>query len=78
MVLDAKDELSYQYTHRNTDWEQHHMTTDTKKTFEARIWEKAEHWTFDITIRAEDEKEARTQLLRAFPRRSYTIQSIYS
>ena len=52
--------------------------TDTKKTFEARIWEKAEHWTFDITIRAENEKEARAQLLRDFPRRDYTIQNIYS
>jgi hypothetical protein len=51
--------------------------TDTKKTFEARIWEKAEHWTFDVTIRAGSEKEAREQLLRDFPRRSYTIQSIY-
>jgi hypothetical protein len=50
--------------------------TNTKKTFVACIWEKAEHWTFDISIRAESQKEAIEQLLRDFPRRSYTIRDI--
>jgi hypothetical protein len=54
------------------------MTTDTKRTFEATIWEKAEHWTFEVTIRAENEKEAMAQLLRDFPRRDYTIRGIYA
>lgn len=52
------------------------MNTDSKKTFCAVIWEKAEHWTFDISIRAENEKEAIAQLLRDYPRKSYTIRDI--
>jgi len=51
-------------------------TTDTKKTFEATIWEKAEHWEFYTTIRADTREEAAAQLLRDFPRRSYTIRDI--
>jgi len=46
------------------------------KTFEARIWEKAEHWTFDTQIEAKDESDARAKLAREYPRRSYSIREI--
>jgi len=49
---------------------------DTKRTYEAEIWERAEHWSFFVTIRAESEEEAHDQLLRDFPRRDYRIRSI--
>jgi hypothetical protein len=46
--------------------------------FEARIWEKAEHWTFDVTIQATDEASARLQLKKDYPARSYSIKSCQS
>lgn len=51
------------------------------RNFEAVIWEKAEHWTFDVTIQAADEQAARAQLKRDYPARSYSIrrlQSVYT
>lgn len=44
--------------------------------FEARIWEKAEHWSFDTTVDAKDEADARKKLLRDYPRSEYTIQEV--
>lgn len=52
--------------------------TDTTRKFEAVIWEKAEHWTFEHTFRATDEKAARAELLKDYPRRSYSIRSLRS
>lgn len=46
--------------------------------FEARIWEKAEHWTFDVTIQATDEAAARAQLKKDYPARSFSIKSVQS
>jgi hypothetical protein len=46
------------------------------KTFEVRIWEKAEHWSFDINIEATDEKAALIQLRKDYSPRSYRIQDI--
>jgi hypothetical protein len=48
-------------------------TTETTKTFEARIWEKAEHWYFYATVEASDESQARKLLAKEYPRRSYSI-----
>jgi hypothetical protein len=47
-------------------------------TFEARIWEKAEHWYFDVKIDAANETAARVQLLKDYPRRSYVIREVRS
>jgi hypothetical protein len=46
--------------------------------FEARIWEKAEHWYFDITIEAKDEQSARAAMKKDYPARSYSIKSLQS
>lgn len=48
---------------------------DTTK-FEARVYEKAEHWTFDTTVDAKDEAEARKLLTKDYPKSAYTIQEI--
>lgn len=48
---------------------------DTIK-FEARIYEKAEHWTFDTTVDAKDEADARRLLSKEYPKSEYTIQDI--
>ncbi len=48
------------------------------KTFEARIWEKAEHWYFDTTIEAADEADAWKKLTKDYPKRSYSIRSVRS
>lgn len=45
-------------------------------TFEARIWEKAEHWYFDVVVIAIDETAAREQLLKDYPRRNYSIREV--
>ena len=45
-------------------------------TFEARIWEKAEHWYFDVVVTATDETAARKQLAKDYPRRDYSIREI--
>jgi hypothetical protein len=34
------------------------------RKFEARIWEKAEHWFFDTIVEAKDDQEARKLLLK--------------
>lgn len=44
--------------------------------YEARIWEKAEHWYFYVTIEAASVALARTALIKDYPKRSYTIQYI--
>lgn len=44
--------------------------------FEARIYEKAEHWNFDTTIDAKDEADARRILNKEYPKSAYTIQDI--
>jgi hypothetical protein len=46
--------------------------------FEARIWEKAEHWTFDVSLIAADETAARAQLKRDYPARSYSVRDLRS
>lgn len=46
------------------------------KHFEARIWEKAEHWTFDTTIDAKDEVEARNLLKKDYPAKDYSIRDL--
>jgi hypothetical protein len=48
------------------------------QNFEARIWEKAEHWTFDVTLEATDEVAARAQLKKDYPARSYSVRSVQS
>ena len=56
------------------------QTQDNKpnaKTFIAEIWEKAEHWTFETSIRADSREEAFKQLLKDFPRKSYTVRNIW-
>lgn len=46
------------------------------KTFEARIWEKAEHWYFDTKIEAADEEAAWVQIKKEYPKRSYNIREL--
>lgn len=52
------------------------MAKATTKTFEAVIWEKAEHWTFISTVKAIDEADAYKRLAKEFPKRSYTVRSV--
>ncbi len=53
------------------------LDAEERIKFEARIYEKAEHWSFDTTVDAKSEEEARKILLRDYPKSSYTIQSIH-
>jgi len=46
------------------------------KRYDVRIWEKAEHWYFDVTIAAPNLVAARQELMRDYPPRSYTITDI--
>ena len=46
------------------------------RTFEATIWEKAEHWTFYVNVKAVDETEARALLIKQYPVKHYTIRDI--
>lgn len=45
-------------------------------TFEARIKEKAENWTFDVKLKADNEVEARMKLAKMFPRKQYFIVEV--
>lgn len=38
----------------------------TTQTYEARIWEKAEHWYFYTTVKATSEAEARALLAKSY------------
>jgi hypothetical protein len=44
--------------------------------YSARIWEKAEHWYFDTTIKAETEAAAWKQAQKDYPKRDYTVREI--
>ena len=43
------------------------------KTFEARIWEKAEHWYFYAKTEAKDERDAYVQFKKEWPAREYSV-----
>lgn len=45
-------------------------------TFEARIKEKAENWTFDIKLTADSETEVRMKLAKMFPRKQYFVIAV--
>jgi len=45
----------------------------TMKTYDVRVWEKAEHWHFDISVKATDIVAARKALLKDYPKRDYAI-----
>jgi hypothetical protein len=47
------------------------------RKFEVTIWEKAEHWTFQVKVEAQDEAAARKQIARDYSRKSYTVRSIH-
>jgi hypothetical protein len=44
--------------------------------FEVTLWEKAEHWTFETVVRAQDEAAARKQVAKEYPAKEYRIQRI--
>lgn len=46
------------------------------KSFEAVIYEKAEHWTFDVALKAETDADAWKQLAKDYPKRSYAIREV--
>ena len=50
--------------------------TKTLRKFEARIWERAEHWYFYATVEATDETDARKQFKKDYPARDYSISEI--
>ena len=54
------------------------METETEMTkrYELTIWEKAEHWTFQSTIEAKDERDARAKGLKEYPAKKYSIRDI--
>jgi hypothetical protein len=43
------------------------------KYFDIRVYEKAEHWYFDTTIDARDERDAWKVAQKEYPRREYRI-----
>ena len=45
-------------------------------TYEAMIYEKAEHWTFDVTVKAESDADAWKLLAKDYPKRSYAIRDV--
>lgn len=46
-------------------------------TYEARIWEKKEHWHFDATVEAASEKEAFDLFRKEYPARTHKVGQIY-
>jgi hypothetical protein len=48
----------------------------TMKYFDVRIWEKAEHWYFDTTIEAKDERDAWKVALKEYPKREYNVREV--
>jgi hypothetical protein len=46
------------------------------KTFEIRVWEKAEHWYFDTQIEASDEAAAWRQARKEWPKREYSVRDV--
>lgn len=71
----ANSELS-DATIKNVEAELKRRGVAMDQKFEARIYEKAEHWNFDTTVEAKDEADARKKLLRDYPRSEYTIQDV--
>lgn len=47
------------------------------KTYEARIFERAEHWHFDTTVAAESIEAARTKLRKQYPAKEYSVGTVY-
>ena len=47
-------------------------------TYEARIWEKAEHWYFYAKIEAKDERDAYIRLRKEWPAKEYSISQVRS
>jgi hypothetical protein len=45
--------------------------TKTLKTFEVRIWDKAERWSFDTTIEAKDEFTAVAKARKEYPNKGF-------
>ena len=45
------------------------------KLYRVTIWEKAEHWTFEETIYAEDDKHMIKLIHEIYPRKQYSIRS---
>jgi hypothetical protein len=45
--------------------------------YEITVWEKAEHWQFYETIKADSESDARARALKLYPVRSYVIRHIH-
>ncbi len=45
-------------------------------SYDVRIWEKAEHWTFDTKVEAKDDADAWRVVAKAYPKRSYSVQDI--
>jgi len=43
------------------------------KTYTATLYEKAEHWTLDVTIRAETIEQAWIELRKNYPARHYSV-----
>lgn len=44
--------------------------------FDARIYDRKEHWAFDVVVVADDEKGARQALLEFYPVRDYSIKEV--
>ncbi len=46
------------------------------KSYEVKVWEKAEHWYFYVTVQAVDEAAAWKQARKDWSKREYTIQEV--
>lgn len=72
---------NYKELERAKKWVDNHPITKARSDaggikFEARIYEKAEHWTFDTTVQAKDENDAYKVLRKEYPKSEYSIQSV--
>ncbi len=47
------------------------------RRFEVTIWDKREHWTFETTIEAQNEREAHTKAAKQYGRRGFSIRRVH-
>jgi hypothetical protein len=48
----------------------------TLERYEVRVWEKAEHWSFDTRIEARDEQDAWRVARKEYPKHGYSIRDV--
>lgn len=44
-----------------------------EKTYDVRLWDKVEHWYFDITVEAVSEQDLIARVYKMYSRKRYSI-----